>query len=274
MQTRTQNQSAPQKHAIAEAHLVEIFSSLQGEGPYAGARHLFVRFYGCHLNCSFCDTPESVTQRHPGGFKPDAFRFEQTPGRRDFERIDNPIDVRDLLTYVDRLDASQGLHQAIAFTGGEPLMQISFLEQLLPVLRAEGRKVYLETSGDLHRALERVLPWLDVVAMDIKLPSVSLNKPRWDEHRQFLQVCQDGGVECFVKVVVSGDTDPNELQKAAQIVWDVSPQATFVIQPVTPHAATDYAATPEQLLRWHALVARYIKDVRVIPQCHKMMGQL
>ena len=37
--------------------LVELFSSVQGEGPHVGTPALFVRLGGCDIRCVYCDEP-------------------------------------------------------------------------------------------------------------------------------------------------------------------------------------------------------------------------
>ncbi len=256
------------------APITEIFSSVQGEGPCVGARQLFVRFYGCHRRCAFCDSPETVTAWQPPGYQPPRCRVEQTPGRRDFIEMPNPLPVETLLDWIRALDRQFGPHHAVSLTGGEPLLYPDYLRALLPRIEHFGLKTYLETAGDLYTQLDALLPWLDFAAMDIKLPSVTLNEAAWGGHRKFLARCVENEVDVFAKAVVSADTDPADLDAACAVIRDVAPQTMLILQPMTPFGEARRAPAPHQLLDWQARCLAHIPNVRVIPQTHKMMNQL
>ncbi|MBE9125098.1 MULTISPECIES: 7-carboxy-7-deazaguanine synthase QueE [unclassified Coleofasciculus] len=252
------------------ARLIEVFSAIQGEGLNVGVRQLFIRFALCDLRCYFCDSAH--TWNAPGSCD-----IEQTPGRRDFETHPNPVSLSRLLAWVERLN-QPGLHESISLTGGEPLLQAPFLAEFLPQLRQlTGLPIYLETGGHRPEQLAKILPDLDSVGMDIKLPSVS-GENRWQAHAEFLQQCCDARIDVFVKLIISSTTDPAELERAAELVVACSPSIPVVLQPVTPLETPLHLPVlppiPERVLEWQALMKRHLKSVRVVPQTHKLIGQL
>jgi 7-carboxy-7-deazaguanine synthase len=253
------------------ANLIEIFSAIQGEGVNVGTRQIFIRFGGCDLRCHYCDS-QHTWQKQP------TCEIEQTPGVRDFQTYANPIDSPQLLAWVAQQHQPH-LHDSISITGGEPLLHAPFLAQFLPQVRALTHlPIYLETGGHRPQQLIQVLPYLDLVGMDIKLPSVS-GETHWEQHQEFLRSCRAAGVEVFVKTIVSQTTDPNELRQAAQLIAEIDDRTIVFLQPMTALAAphTDLNLTaplPEQVLTWQALMKEYLPHIRVIPQTHKMIGQL
>jgi 7-carboxy-7-deazaguanine synthase len=253
------------------ANLIEIFSAIQGEGINVGTRQIFIRFGGCDLRCHYCDSQHTWQ-------KQTTCEIEQTPGQRDFQTYSNPIESTQLLNWVDRQNQPQ-LHDSISITGGEPLLHAPFLAQFLPQVQELTKlPIYLETGGHRPQQLIQVLPYLDLVGMDIKLPSVS-GETHWEQHQEFLRLCRAAGVDVFVKTIVSQTTDPAELRQAAQLIAEIDDRVIVFLQPMTalikPH--TDQYLTaplPEQVLAWQALMKEYLPHIRVIPQTHKMIGQL
>lgn len=241
-----------------KAPIVEVFSSIQGEGRYVGCRQVFLRLAGCNLACGFCDTPLSRTAGS-------CARVEMTPGGRDFATVDNPVSVSAAAGYVNGLLASP--HHSVSLTGGEPLCEAAFVAALAP--QVAGR-VFLETNGTMVRELAAVLPYVAIISMDIKLPSTAGGE-YWEEHARFLRLAAER--EVFVKVVVSAATPAEELRRAMELVAAVDRRIPTVIQPVTP-AGPVAAISPEAVLRLQAQALALVDDVRVIPQTHKMMGQL
>lgn len=258
---------------LPTARLIEVFSAIQGEGLNVGTRQIFIRFALCDLRCQFCDSA------HTWSASPTC-RIERSPGLRDFEIHSNPVLLRVLLEWIERQNLP-GLHDSVSLTGGEPLLHAPFLVQFLPQLqRLVGLPIYLETGGHRPEQLAMILPYLDSVGMDLKLPSVS-GENRWQEHAAFLNLCYNSQVEVFVKIIISSHTDPSELERSAELVAAVSPEIPMFLQPVTPVELSHplgqtpvQAPTPAQVLAWQAKIKRSLKQVRVVPQTHKMMNQL
>lgn len=246
-----------------EAQLTELFSSFQGEGLYLGRRQLFVRFAGCNLSCQYCDSPQAL-ETTPN------YRLEAVPGSHKWESRGNPVGAGGLIELLAGIKKT-GLDHSLSLTGGEPLLQVDFLKEFLPAAKtALQLPVYLETNGTLPDHLNEVIDLVDIVAMDLKLPSATGESAYWKEHKRFLETAYLK--EVFAKIVVVPETKVPEIIEAAKLIAGVDEQIVTVIQPVTPHGQFKHRPTAEQLFAFHASARRYLQDVRVIPQAHKLLG--
>ena len=247
-----------------KTQVVEIMSSIQGEGLIVGLRQIFLRFLGCNLRCPFCDTPTSLVEQSG------RCQVEKTPGGRDFYYLANPLSEEKILAILRDLNTNRR-HHSLSLTGGEPLLQVEFLESFLPKLREDGLPAYLETNGTLPKNLARVIQDLDYIGMDIKLPSSLAGQEYWLEHQEFLQVAQQKQV--FVKIVLTAETEEEELVQALEIIRGVNPLIPLILQPVSPWGGME-GPQPRQVIYLQDLALEYLEQVRVIPQTHKMIGQL
>ena len=247
---------------MTTGHLLELFSSFQGEGPHAGIRQVFIRLSGCHLRCVYCDTPDSWERSA-------SWRVETSPGSREFEPRSNPVAAVEVLRIVGEWNARVP-HHSIALTGGEPLLQPDFVNALAEGARAMGLKTYLDTSGTLAPNLRAVADSIDIFALDLKLPSCPGVRLDWDDARACLEAVR--GREAFVKIVVLDDSDPEEVARAARLVREVDSSIRVILQPVTPVSA----ATTEPSGRTIAAMRAKCRDEGieplVIPQLHKLAG--
>jgi 7-carboxy-7-deazaguanine synthase len=105
--------------------ITEIFSSIQGEGLRQGEPTLFIRFSGCNLKCSFCDTKYAWKEGHPYS----------------------------VARVLDEIKKKKQTYPAqwICLTGGEPLGQD--IAELVRKLKKEGLKIQVETNGTVYRTL-------------------------------------------------------------------------------------------------------------------------
>jgi 7-carboxy-7-deazaguanine synthase len=260
----------------------EVFSAIQGEAALVGTRQVFVRLTGCNIRCAYCDQPEALDKA------PGPCRIEQTPGLRDWHTVASPLGIPTLVAMVDHLWRALP-HHSISLTGGEPLLQGDRVTGLVRRLADGGRPVMLETNGTLVAALERVLPWLAYVSMDIKLPSVDGERVRPDTQRRFLAAAIDSGVTTWTKMVIGATTDLEEFDRAVDMVASTAADGPppgagrsgspggapeLFLQPLTPFAGVAAGPTPAQVLELHERALRRYPWVRVVPQTHKAIGQL
>ena len=104
----------------------EIFYSLQGEGFHTGTPAVFVRFSGCNLRCTFCDT------KHKAG------------------------EMRSLQKIVNEVN-NYPIAPLLVLTGGEPSLFID--EALVAELKQKtGKRIVIETNGT--RPLPTNLDWV------------------------------------------------------------------------------------------------------------------
>ena len=237
----------PELQRGAFAEISEIFSSIQGEGPYLGVRQIFVRFGRCNMHCHYCDELEKMK----------AGKYEARS-------------LTSVLETVEKLRSADGQIHSVSLTGGEPLFYPHFLERFAADLQARGHRTYLETNGTLPKPLEKIIRHIDIVAMDMKPPSSSEDRAYWKAHEEFLKIAVRKDV--FVKIVVTPKTRSQEIGRAAKLVANVKPSIPFILQPMSEAVGISTRALDLIESELFAAAKDLLPDVRVIPQMHKIWG--
>ena len=215
----------------------EIFESVQGEGPYVGYNQLFVRFSKCNLNCQYCDT--------------------------DFTSELNEYTPSELANIVNKHDT---VH-SVSLTGGEPLVEIDFLMEFLPLVRSD---IYLETNGTLCDELEKVINWVDYVSMDVKLPSTSKNQDLFSLHKKFIGIVLNAKKEIYLKVVFDENITEQEITKTVDLA-----NRNHLLIVLQPKMDGDKLNLKSDLI--HDVFCKFAQrynNVRLIPQVHKFLNLL
>lgn len=179
--------------------VVEKFVSINGEGTRAGQLAVFVRFAGCNLNCSYCDT-----------------------------KYANDKDVKfQLMTSKEIYDYVKSTKvKNVTLTGGEPLMQPDIID-LLQVLREDLElSVEIETNGSMPlNKFRTIITNRPKFTMDYKLASSKM------EDKMFLENFDYLSKEDTVKFVVGSI---NDLERAKEIIekYNLTRKANVYLSPV------------------------------------------
>ena len=234
-------------------YISEIFTSLEGEGILFGTKTLFVRFAGCHLKCYWCDT---------------AYALSMDEGKR--YSLD---EVKKLIL----INLAQNTFK-INFTGGEPLLQYYAVKELAKFIKKERSEImtYIESSCFDYNRFSEIISHIDICKIEFKTKDSQVVEERhydklFANEIKCLKLAIKNNKITYIKIVVSNSTSLDEFKRLIdKIFCEIKKKdlAGFIIQPTSKINEP----TVDRLIGFYDLVYPLYKDVRVIPQLHKIIG--
>ncbi|WP_296795832.1 7-carboxy-7-deazaguanine synthase QueE [uncultured Methanobrevibacter sp.] len=229
-----------------KAPIIEIFSSFQGEGTLIGQRQIFVRFAGCNLNCSYCDTKNSISKKK--GI------------------LMTPAQVVSKIESILTPDC-----QTISFTGGEPSLYPEFINEVSKLTNLD---IMLETNGTLPANIDSI-DNLDIVSLDIKLKEQfdgDFNEDIFLNEIKSLNLLIEKSINVYCKVVILPSLKIESFEEVIKKIDNgiiYKNNLHFIIQPSSP--LSDWKNISNSLFEFSEIVGRYFK-VSTIPQIHKILN--
>jgi len=234
-----------------KVRLFEIFTSVEGEGILYGTKTLFVRLAGCPFTCFYCDTLESLPMDSGTEYS--------------IDDASNLIDTKlEKNTYK------------VNFTGGEPLVQAEAVLEIAKHIKSKNIPTYLESSCYDSNKFSIVLPFIDYIKIEFKTPDAKfVDTKHYSKLIENALECLKAAVHSkkitYIKIVVSSKTELESLNELLINIFNIISKediSGFIIQPTYGIAEPSL----EQLLKFYDLVYPYYKEVRVVPQLHKLIG--
>lgn len=179
-------------------NIAEKFISINGEGVLAGQLAFFIRFCGCNLECSYCDTSWANTMTIPV----------------------EVLNEEQIYRYIKETGVKN-----VTLTGGEPLAQEGIDVLLKKLSSDKSIRVEVETNGSIP-----VMQFFEIenrpsFTIDYKLPGSGM------ENRMHLLNFRYADMRDTVKFVVS---DENDLRKTRQVIekFELCGKTNIYISPV------------------------------------------
>ena len=219
---------------------IECFNSIQGEGTHIGVPMTFVRFAGCNLRCTICDTKNSWCVK-----------------QSQLKLIPDIINIIEDVSNVKK----------ICLTGGEVLLYPKKMIFLCSYLKARGYWIQLETNGTKGNLQTRpIFNIVDCVDMDMKSPCTgSVSNPKYIQYLS---------KKDYVKVLVNTKKDLTFAKNINKHCKKVG--CSLILQPITDQV--DFTRTKLlDKLKWLTEISLKdpeLKDVRVLPQLHSLIWGL
>jgi len=212
-------------------NIVEKFLSVDGEGPSSGELATFIRFQGCNLRCSWCDTTYSWNK----------------------DSTSELLTAKEIYNYIKENRVTN-----VTLTGGEPLIQEN-IHELLELLNLDDNlKIHIETNGavDIEPFKGRHTKNNIGYIVDFKLPSSNMtNKMNLNN----LKVVENSDV---YKFVVGSNED---LQMAYELIlkYDLTSKCLVYLSPVSGNISM------QEIVEF--MKDKKLNKVRLQAQLHKII---
>ena len=212
--------------------IVEIFSSIDGEGIRTGQLVTFIRTFGCNCRCVYCDSAYTLT-----------------------------VDMFTEMSIPEILDKCKQLkNNCITLTGGEPLIHQDVKELIEALLKA-GYEVNIETNGtvDISEFFTDTKSGTLFFTVDYKTPySGEESKMFMDNFYKYV------GANDVVKFVCATTQD---LEKMREVVQNMR-NMLFIM----PHIYVSPVFGKIEPVELVDFIKKYnMQDVRVQIQIHKII---
>ena len=214
-------------------NVIEIFTSIEGEGKRAGLPAIFVRLEGCNLRCSYCDTKYSYDEE----------------GRQNCKKMELDEVVQEI--------RKKGIKN-VTITGGEPLIQEQVFD-LAATLCTYNYHINIETNGTIN--VQDVRDAIDIIdttglffTVDYKCPSSGSNNKMDINNFKDLMWCD------VLKFVVGNRED---LETAKKVIEEINTKAKIYFSPVFGEIE------PKEIVQF--LLENEMYNCRVQLQLHKFI---
>ncbi|MDR1674235.1 MAG: putative 7-carboxy-7-deazaguanine synthase QueE [Oscillospiraceae bacterium] len=168
------------------AAVAEKFISINGEGEKSGELAVFIRFCGCNLNCSYCDTAWANKKN----------------------LCTETLSARNILSYVNKTGIKN-----VTLTGGEPLLQQGIAEILNLLCYYSKRPLYIEIETNGSVDISGFSHYPVHFTMDYKLPSSGMELSMLTGNFMFLLP------DDTVKFVIG---TKNDMERALEVIYEFS----------------------------------------------------
>lgn len=182
---------------MANIHSFESMAALDGEGI-----RYDIFFTGCPLRCAYCHNPDTWY-----------------PSQTD-------MSAQEVFKKVKRYKPYFKNGGGVTFSGGEPLLNADFINEIYPMLKDEGIGYCIDTSGSvaLTDKVKTALDNADMIILDIKFyDPEDYKKYTNGDFNKFVEIgryCTEKGKRMWLRtVIIPGVNDTEkDMERYAQLV--------------------------------------------------------